>query len=396
MRYFPSANIKVTSEFSPAQKEAYSLRGLVLYFLKLGTIGFGGPVPLAGYMERDLVERRGWVTKEEYIRGLAFSKLAPGPFATQLALYIGFIRSKILGATLVGIFFILPSFLIVIGLAVVYKEYGEMPWMSAAFYGISAAVLGIMAHSAYKLSRTALGSNILLWVIFAASAITTAVLRGEPLWLLLVAGGINLLFFSGIAQFSRKQLPLWIPLYILDAIPVIANSRSFLDLFLYFLQAGSVVFGSGLAIVPFLYGGVVQQNHWLTDKQFVDAVAVAMITPGPVVITVAFIGYLVSALPGAIAAALGVFLPVYLFVIILTPFYERIAKRPGINAFIMGVTAATTGAILGSLFNLGIQTLTDLPSLVIAGATVLLLFRFKIPEAIIVLVAAGIGLLIKY
>ncbi len=352
-------------------------------------------MPLAGYMERDLVEKRGWVTKEEYIKGLAFSKLAPGPFATQLALYIGFIRSKILGATLVGIFFILPSFLIVVGLAIVYKEYGEMPWMSAAFYGVSAAVLGIMVRSAYKLSRTALGSNILLWILFAISAISTALLKGEPIWLLLAAGVINLLYFSRSTIFSRKRLHLWIPLYILDAIPVVTGSRSFVDLFLYFIQAGSVVFGSGLAIVPFLYGGVVQQNHWLTNKQFVDAVAVAMITPGPVVITVAFIGYLVSALPGAIAAALGVFLPVYLFVILLTPLYERIAKRPGINAFIMGVTAATTGAILGSLYNLGLQTLIDIPSVVIAVVTVILLFRFKIPEVIIVLAAAGVGLLLQ-
>jgi chromate transporter len=379
----------------PEQKQVYSLKGLVLYFLKLGTIGFGGPVPLAGYMERDLVEKRGWVTKEEYIKGLAFSKLAPGPFATQLALYIGFIRSRILGATLVGIFFILPSFLIVVGLAIVYREYGEMQWVSAAFYGISAAVLGIMVRSAYKLSRTVIGSNLLLWILFAASAIITAFLHGEPLWLLLAAGMSNLLFFSKGKIFSPKKLPFFVPLYILDAIPVITSSRSFFDLFLYFVQAGSVVFGSGLAIVPFLYGGVVQQNHWLTDKQFVDAVAVAMITPGPVVITVAFIGYLVSSLPGAIAAAIGVFLPVYLFVIILTPFYERIAKYQGVNAFIQGVTAATTGAILGSLFTLGRQTLTDIPSVTIVGVTVILLFRFKIPEPIIVLAAAGVGLLLK-
>jgi len=377
------------------KNEPYSLRGLVLYFLKLGTTGFGGPVPLAGYMERDLVEKRGWVTKEEYVRGLAFSKLAPGPFATQLALYIGFIRSKILGATLVGIFFILPSFLMVVGLAMVYLQYGEMPWMSAAFYGISAAVLGIMIRSAYKLARTALGTKTMLWILFGISAIATALLEGEPIWLLIAAGLINLIYFSKGKFFSRNKLRLFIPAYILDAVPILTSSRSFLDLFLYFVQAGSVVFGSGLAIVPFLYGGVVQQYHWLTDKQFVDAVAVAMITPGPVVITVAFIGYLVSALPGAIAAALGVFLPVYLFVIILTPFYERIAKYPGVSAFIMGVTAATTGAIVGSLFNLGRHSLADYPSMVIAGVTVILLFRFKIPEPVIVIVAAVIGLVLK-
>jgi chromate transporter len=385
----------VTPEYLPSQKEPYSLKGLVLYFLKLGTIGFGGPVPLAGYMERDLVKKKGWVTSEEYIKGLAFSKLAPGPFATQLALYIGFIRSKILGATLVGIFFILPSFLMVVGLAIIYQEYGEMPWMSAAFYGISAAVLGIMVHSTYKLSRTALSNKTVLWILFIIAAIATALLEGEPIWLLLAAGALNLLYFSRAALFSRNKLQLWIPFYILDAIPVITDSRSFTHIFLYFIQAGSVVFGSGLAIVPFLYGGVVQQYHWLSDKQFVDAVAVAMITPGPVVITVAFIGYLVAALPGAIAAALGVFLPVYLFVIILTPFYERIAKNASVSAFIFGVTAATTGAIAGSLFNLGRHSLTDIASIIIAGVTIVLLFRFKIPEPLIVLAAAVVGLLIK-
>jgi chromate transporter len=385
----------VIPESLPAGKEPYSLKGLVLYFLKLGTIGFGGPVPLAGYMQRDLVDDRGWVTGEEYIKGLAFSKLAPGPFATQLALYIGFIRSRILGATLVGFFFILPSFLMVVCLAIVYQEYGEMPWMSAAFYGISAAVLGIMAKSAYKLALTALGRKSLLWVLFFSSAIATALLEGEPIWLLIAAGFINLLFVSKGSVISRKKLRLFIPGYILDALPVITGSRSFIEIFLYFVQAGSVVFGSGLAIVPFLYGGVVNENHWLTGKQFVDAVAVAMITPGPVVITVAFIGYLVASLPGAIAAALGVFLPVYLFVIVLTPFYERIAKNPNVSAFIFGVTAATTGAIAGSLYNLGRHSLTDIPALVITSATIIFLFRFKIPEPLIVLMAAIAGLLIK-
>jgi chromate transporter len=376
-----------------SEQQPYSLKGLVLYFLKLGTTGFGGPVPLVGYMHRDLVEKRGWVTQEEYARGLAFSKLAPGPFATQLALYIGFIRSKILGATLVGIFFILPSFMMVVGLAIAYQEYGQMQWMSAAFYGISAAVLGIMVRSAYKLAHTALGKNVLLWIIFTVSAIAVAYLEGEPLLLLVGAGVLNFLFVHKDKLLPTGKLRLFIPAYILDALPAVTASHTFLDLFYYFVQAGAVVFGSGLAIVPFLYGGVVQQNHWLTNKQFVDAVAVAMITPGPVVITVAFIGYLVDALPGALAASLGVFLPVYLFVVILTPFYERIAKHPRVIAFIQGITAATTGAIAGSLFNLARHSLGDATSIIIAVVTAIILFRFKIPEPIIVLAAGIIGIL---
>jgi chromate transporter len=380
---------------SSSTKKPYSLQGLAFYFLKLGTTGFGGPVALVSYMERDLVQKRGWITKEEYIRGLAFSKLAPGPFAAQLAIYFGFIRSKVFGATLVGIMFVLPSFLMVIGLAIFYQQYGDMTWVSAAFYGVSAAVIGIMIRSVYKLARTALGANVMLWSLFGISAVLSALLEGEPIWLLLAAGFLNLVYFTKGKLFSRNKLHILLPAYILDAVPVITGSRSFLDLFLYFVQSGSVVFGSGLAIVPFLYGGVVQQYHWLTDKQFVDAVAVAMITPGPVVITVAFIGYLVSALPGAIAAALGVFLPVYLFVIVLTPFYERIAKHPGVMAFIMGVTAATTGAIAGSLVTLGKHSLNDIPSVLIVVITAALLFRFKIPEPIIVILAAVIGVFLQ-
>lgn len=346
-------------------------------------------------MEHELVGKRGWVTKEEYVRGLAFSKLAPGPFATQLALYIGYIRSKTLGATLVGIAFILPSFTMVVGLAELYIHYGALPWISSAFYGISAAVLGIMVRSAYKLARTALGKKYILWIIFGLSAVTTALLEGEPIWMLIGAGVTNFFYVKRDSFTFSGKLRSFLPAYFPAALPMLSSSHSFMDLFLYFIQAGAVVFGSGLAIVPFLYGGVVQEHHWLTNQQFVDAVAVSMITPGPLVITVAFIGYLVSSFTGAIAAALGVFLPVYVFVVFLTPLYERIAKHTGVAAFIMGVTAATTGAIAGSLVNLGRHSLTDIPSISIAIITAIILFKFKIPEPIIVLVAACVGLMIR-
>ncbi|HYM20544.1 MAG TPA: chromate efflux transporter [Candidatus Kapabacteria bacterium] len=388
-------------------RHPYSLRGLLLYFLKLGTTGFGGPIPLAGYMERDLVDARGWVSKDEFLRGLAFSKMAPGPFATQLALYIGYIRSGIFGASAVAVAFIAPSFLMVVGLAIIYQAYGEMHWMQATFNAVSAAVLGIMARSGYKLALTAVGKEKILWTIYLAAAITAVALENEPIWLLLAAGILSMLLtlrpkpkditaklFSILPMIlltSRTRISDILSRYKF-AVITIAVTPSFFDLFWYFIQAGSVVFGSGMAIVPFLYGGVVQGHHWLTQRQFLDAVAVSMITPGPLVITTAFIGYLVASLPGAIAAALGVFLPVYLFVIILTPLYERLAKSTAFQSFIKGVTAAATGAIAAAIINLARHSTMGPIEIALALAALVLTFIWKIPEPIIILAAGVIGI----
>ncbi len=370
----------------------YSLRGLVLYFLKLGTIGFGGPVPLAGYMERDLVEGNGWVTKDEFLRGLAFSKMAPGPFATQLALYIGYIRGGILGTTLVSISFIGPSFLMVIGLAMLYQEYGAMHWMQAVFGGVSAAVLGVMVRAAYKLTNTSNGKDKLLWAIYILAFIVAVLLENEPIWML-IAGGLVYMLLTKRPKSISVNLFSFSPQLLLIVESAAPISTTFFEMFWYFIQAGTVVFGSGMAIVPFLYGGVVQGNHWLTQRQFLDAVAVSMITPGPLVITVAFIGYLVASLPGAIAASLGVFLPVYLFVVILTPLYEKLAKSAPFQAFIKGITATATGAIAAAIINLARHSTMGPIEISLALAALILSFKFKIPEPIIILGAGILGVL---
>jgi chromate transporter len=169
-----------------------------------------------------------------------------------------------------------------------------------------------------------------------------------------------------------------------------------LDLLWFFTKAGAFVFGSGLAIVPFLYGGVVQEHHWLNDQQFLDAVAVAMITPGPVVITVAFIGYLVAGLCGAVAAGIGVFLPVYLFVVIPYPWFDKWSANSQVRAFVKGVTAAAAGAIAGACFVLGRRAVIDLPTAALAAGTLLLLSRFKIPEPILIVAAGLIGILVSW
>src|SRR6184192_4720239 len=283
---------------------SYTLRDLLLYFLRLGTLGFGGPIALAGHMQKDLVEERRWVSKQDYLEGLAFSQLSPGPLAAQLAMYLGWLRAGAIGATLVGIAFILPSFLMVLVLAALYVHFGSLPWIQGMFYGIGAAVIAIIARSAIKLVRGTVGKDWLLWTIFAALAITTAWTQSEIVWLFILCGVIAMLVKAppvAVRAQSMTLLAMVSPL--LTGIHGVATVATVGILFVFFLKAGAFVFGSGLAIVPFLYGGVVVKFHWLTERQFVDAVAIAMITPGPVVITAAFIGYLVAGPLGAIVAA---------------------------------------------------------------------------------------------
>ena len=378
------------------EKAGYTVKDLVLYFLKLGTIGFGGPVALVGYMHRDLVEKNKWISEEDYKEGLALAQLAPGPLAAQLAIYLGYVHYRILGATLAGIAFVIPSFLMVIALGYAYVQAGGLPWMQAVFYGIGAAVIGIIAVSSYKLSKKSLGKNGLLWGIAITVAVITFITQREILWLVLLAGVVVWLYRER-PKFIRTRLKsiLFIPVLLQVSAGGWMNGK-LEQIGWFFFKAGAFVFGSGLAIVPFLYGGVVKDYQWLNEQQFLDAVAVAMITPGPVVITVGFIGYLVAGVPGACVAALATFLPCYLFTILPAPYFKRYGKHPAIKAFVDGVTAAAIGAIIGAVFVLGRRQLTDIPSIGFALLTILLLLRFKkIQEPLIIVCAAVLGLLLK-
>ena len=376
-------------------KPPYTLQQLVLYFVKLGTIGFGGPVALVGYMHRDLVENKKWIAEEDYKEGLALAQLAPGPLAAQLSIYLGYVHYRILGATLAGIAFVIPSFIMVLGLGYAYVHAGGLPWMQAVFYGIGAAVIGIIAISSYKLSKKSLGKSWLLWGIAVVLAISTFITEREILWLILLAGIIVWLYKSP-PKFNRTiNTILFVPI-LLQASGGIWINEKLSQIGWFFFKAGAFVFGSGLAIVPFLYGGVVKDYQWLTEQQFLDAVAVAMITPGPVVITVGFIGYLVAGVPGACVAALATFLPCYLFTIIPAPYFKKYGKHPAIKAFVDGVTAAAIGAIIGAVFVLAKRQLTDITSFAMAALTILVLLRFKkIQEPFIILVAALLGIVIK-
>jgi chromate transporter len=375
----------------------YTLSQLVLYMLRLGALGFGGPVALVGYMHRDLVEDRQWISEADYKEGLALAQLAPGPLAAQLGIYLGYVHYRMLGATLAGLAFVIPSFLMVVALGWAYMRFGGLSWMLAVFYGVGAAVIGIIAMSAKKLTEKSVGRDKLLWAIYLLLAAVTVVTESEIAWLF-IAAGVLVWWLRAPPTWLRKgsvhgaaltQLPM------VGSLLGSTDTALLTQLALFFVKAGAFVFGSGLAIVPFLYGGTVTEHHWLTERQFVDAVAVAMITPGPVVITVGFIGYLIAGLPGATVAALATFLPCYLFTIIPAPYFKKYGKVPGVIAFVDGITAAAVGAITGSVIVIAKRSLIDLPTVLIAVITAALLWRYKkLQEPVIIAAATAAGLVL--
>lgn len=380
----------------------YSLKELIVYFLRLGSIGFGGPVALIGYMHRDLVEKRKWISEAEYREGLALAQLAPGPLAAQLSIYLGFVHYKYIGATLVGIAFVLPSFLMVLAIGFAYKLYGGLPWMQSVFYGVGAAVIGIIALSSYKLTLKSISklnlkevnSKWILWVFFICALVYTVITEQEQV-LLFVLAGFLYMFLKAPPEWIKKTISFFF-------LPLLGFSISTIDwnklgqIAWFFTKAGAFVFGSGLAIVPFLHGGVVKEYSWLTEQQFLDAVAVAMITPGPVVITVGFIGYLVAGFSGASIAALATFLPCYLFTVIPAPYFRKIAGNKSIKSFVDGITAAVVGALAGAVIVMGTRTITDIPTAIIGVAAILgLLYVKMLNEPILILLAALIGFGLK-
>ena len=379
----------------------YTLRQLALYFLKLGTVGFGGPVALVGYMHRDLVENKKWITEEEYKEGLALAQLAPGPLAAQLGIYMGFIHYRVWGATLCGLAFILPSFTMVVLLGMAYKMYGGLLWMQAVFYGVGAAVIGIIVMSAYKLTVKSVSKlkwpeirkHWLLWTFYLIAIVITVITKTEPV-LLFVGAGIIYMMVKAPPKWARKPVESGFILLGIGFGQFDWNTLGKIAWF--FTKAGTFVFGSGLAIVPFLHAGVVTENHWLTENQFIDAVAVAMITPGPVVITVGFIGYLINGFAGALVAALATFIPCYLFTIILAPSFKKIAKNNSVKAFVEGITAAVIGALAGAVVVIAMRSINDIPTVLIAAGSMLSLILIKkLQEPYIILIAAIAGLLIK-
>jgi chromate transporter len=377
------------------------MKDLVWYFFRLGSFGFGGPAALVSSMRRDLVEHRQLIDESTYNLSIALAQIMPGPLAAQSAMAIGYFQGGVVGATLVGLAFIVPSFLMVLGLSALYVAYGGMPWMQSVFYGIGALIIAIIAVAAYRLARGTNKRDPLLWAVFTVTLVATAWTGTELATLFLLAGLLVLLVRAwpgarpavalSVASVGAAALIVGLE-RALSASTGSGGQHVLLQVLLFFTKAGAFVFGSGLAIVPFLQQGVVHDMGWLTQHQFLDAVAVALITPGPVVITVAFIGYLVAGVAGATVAAVGIFLPVYLFTIVPAPWFRRHRDNPQLRAFAAGATAAASGAIAGAVFVLGRGAISDVTTACIALSGLVLLVRFRISEPLLVVGAGLAGL----
>ncbi len=381
-------------------RQTVTLQALVLYFLRLGSIGFGGPIALAGYMQRDLQEERGWITAEEFQDGLAIAQTMPGPLAAQLAMWIGFVRYRIVGATLVGLAFILPPLLIVIGIAALYVHFEGLSQIRALFYGVGPAAIAIITLAAWKLARNTDGKDARLWATSVIVFGVTVLTHRELAWLFLLAGVIgSVIFAPSKTPSARPTLGLnrsiAFPLSSAAklAAPAVA-AGTLATLTLFFLKAALFTFGSGLAIVPFLHQGVVIEHHWLSEGQFRDAVAVGVITPGPVVITAAFVGYLVAGPVGALLGAFGVFFPVWVFNVALGRVFLRYRRHPRVRGFVKGATAAAVGAIAGAAVVLGRGEISDLTTIVIFLAAIAILYFKRLKEPYVIALAGAAGLIL--
>jgi chromate transporter len=374
-----------------------TLLGLARYFLKLGGSGFGGPIALVGYMRRDLVEERRWFSEQQFQQGLAVGQMMPGPLAAQTAMWLGYLHAGARGAVAVAAPFVLPPFLIVTVVAVLYAEYQGLDWVHAVFLGVGPAVLAIIAIAAYKLARSTNARDPVLWGIAAILCAATAITGAEIVWLFVLAGAFGAVYYGGgLPGRGGGAAASVTPVGVIAAVTGFAwtgSGASLGALGWFFFKAGAFTFGSGLAIVPFLHAGLVDDHGWLTERQFVDAVAMGLISPGPVVIMATFAGYLVYGIVGAVVATIFVFLPALLLVVIPGPLIRRHEDHPRLRGFIKGATAAAAGAIAGAAIVIGSDVVDSAWSVVIAltALGVLLQKKVKVPEPALVAAAALIG-----
>ena len=375
-----------------------TLRGLVVYFLKLGGLGFGGPIALVGYMQRDLVEERRWFTEGEFQQGLAVGQMMPGPLAAQTAMWLGYLQAGARGAIAVAVPFVLPPFLFVTAVAVLYAQYQGLPAVHSIFRGVGPTVLAIIAIAAVKLARSTNKRDPVAWLIAVVLCAATAISGAEIVWLFIAAGLFGAVYYGGGLPTRRAgSAASFSPAAIVAAVKglaLTASGASVGALGWFFFKAGAFTFGSGLAIVPFLHAGLVDDHHWLSERQFIDAVAMGLISPGPVVIMATFAGYLVFGLTGAVIATLCVFLPALLLVIIPGPLIRRHEGHPRLKGFIRGATAAAAGAIAGAAIVIGGDVIVDSWSVVIAVVALALLLQPKVTvkEPALVAAAAVVGL----
>src|SRR5947208_99033 len=375
----------------PPDAPAVRLRDLVKYFLTLGASGFGGPAALIAQMERDLVEARRWISKEEFREAVAVCQSLPGPLAIQVGIFLSYLRAGFWGAWAGGSAFILRNFVIVATLGALYVRFGDLPFVRAIFYGVSPAVIGLIVYSWYRLTKLGM-EDALQWAVAAACFLITVTLRAEVALLFLAAGILGIFYYGGIFRRPAGGLPL-----VMAAAPSVAaegpTGAILRRLLLFFLKAGSLTFGSGLVIVPFLEKGLVQQTGWLDERQFLIAVAMGMLSPGPVVITATFVGYLVAGFWGSLVSTVGIFLPSFLFVLLVAPILVRNRANLNVKGFVKGAYAAAIGTILGASVLLGKIAIGDWLTALIAVLSLVVLVRWKLSNPILVAATAVIGLI---
>ncbi|HXD14057.1 MAG TPA: chromate efflux transporter [Xanthobacteraceae bacterium] len=364
---------------------------LVAYFLRLGLLGFGGPVALVGQMEKELVGDRGWLTKEQMREAIAICQSMPGPLAIQVGIYVSYLRGGFWGAWAGGWAFIFPNFVIVVALGALYVYLGDLKPVTAIFYGVSPAVIALILHSCYRLARLGM-DDALQWLIATACLVVTVILQTEVAVLFIGAGSVGIAYYGNIFRRPPTLLQIVAAPMVLPAMPV-ASTSILGKLLLFFLKAGSLTFGSGLVIVPFLQQGLVEQYGWLDERQFLVAVAVGMISPGPVVITATFVGYLVAGFWGSLVATVGIFLPSFIFVLVAAPVLARHGKNPNVQGFVKGAYGAAIGTILGACFLLGRIAIGDWLTLLIGVASLAILFRWKVSNPLLIAATAVIGLI---
>lgn len=366
------------------------LAELLFYFLRLGLLGFGGPVALVGQMEREVVAERGWLSKEQMREAIAICQTLPGPLAIQVGIYIAYLRGGLWGAWIGGWAFIFPNFVIVATLGALYAYLGDLKPVTAIFYGVNPAVIALILHSCYRLAKLGMEDR-LQWLIAAACLVVTVILQAEVALLFIGAGIIGILYYGNLLQ--RRPPPVVMSIAALPVLALVASSSTLVKLLLFFLKAGSLTFGSGLVIVPFLQQGVVQQYGWMDQRQFLIAVAVGMISPGPVVITATFVGYLVAGFWGSLVATIGIFFPSFIFVLVAAPLLARHGANPNVQGFVRGAYAAAIGTILGACILLGRIAIGDWLTALIGAASLAVLFRWKVSNPLLIAATAVIGLL---
>jgi len=368
------------------------IRELVLYFLRLGFLGFGGPVALVGQMERELVADRGWLTKEQMREAIAVCQSLPGPLAIQVGIYVSYLRGGFWGAWAGGWAFILPNFVIVAALGALYVYLGDLQPVTAIFYGVSPAVIALILHSCYRLAKLGM-EDWLQWGLAVVCLVVTVILQAEVALLFIGSGIIGIGYYG---KLFRRRPP--VALQIL-AVPTaaqlapVASGSTLTKLLLFFLKAGSLTFGSGLVIVPFLEQGLVHQFGWLDQRQFLVAVAIGMISPGPVVITATFVGYLVGGFWGSVVSTIGIFLPSFILVLVAAPLLVRHRKNPNVQGFVKGAYAAAIGTILGACILLGQIAIGDWLTALIGLASLVVLFRWKVNNPLLIAATSVVGLI---